>query len=313
VHPKGGEVPVKFDIVGFGALNVDRLYRVNRIAREGEESFITDFHEEPGGSAANTIVGLARLGLKTGYIGKVADDREGKLLLEAFRKEGVDTHGVVVAGRGRSGVAHGYVDAKGERALYIDPGVNDTLTLEEVNLDYASQTRFLHLTSFIGKKPFNAQKKLVEKLPNLEVSFDPGEIYARKGLATLKPLIKRSHVVFLNENEMRILTGKGYREGAKIFLEKGAGLVAVKLGEKGCFVSDGKESGQIKPYPTEIVDTTGAGDAFCAGFLYGLITGKDMFTCARLGNFVASRCIAEVGARKGLPRLPELRKLKLSG
>jgi ribokinase len=312
VHRKGGEVAVKFDVVGFGALNVDRLYRVNRIAREGEESFITDFHEEPGGSAANTIVGLARLGLKTGYIGKVANDREGESLLEAFRREGVNTEGVVIANQGRSGVAHGYVDAKGERALYIDPGANDTLTIEEVSLDYASQTRFLHLTSFIGEKPFNAQKTLVKRLPNLKVSFDPGEIYARKGLTTLKPLVKRSHVVFLNENEMKILTGKGYREGAKILLEEGAGLVVVKLGEKGCFVYSSKESGHIKPYPTEVVDTTGAGDAFCAGFLYGLIKGKDLFTCAKLGNFVASRCIAEVGARKGLPRLPELRKLKFS-
>jgi ribokinase len=80
---------MKLDVIGFGALNLDKLYRVNKIAREDEESFITDLKESAGGSAANTIVGLARLGLKTGFIGKVGADREGELLLQDFRNEEV--------------------------------------------------------------------------------------------------------------------------------------------------------------------------------------------------------------------------------
>ena len=72
---------MKLDVVGFGALNIDKLYQVNRIAHEDEEAYITGFSESCGGSAANTIIGLARLGVKTGFIGKVATDREGTLLL----------------------------------------------------------------------------------------------------------------------------------------------------------------------------------------------------------------------------------------
>jgi len=301
---------MKFDVIGFGALNVDKLYKVNRIAKEDEESFVLGFQEAPGGSAANTIAGLARLGLKTGYIGKVANDHEGKLLLEDFKREKVDADGIVIAPTGRSGVATGYVDVKGQRALYVDPSVNDTLEFEEISLEYASQAEFLHLTSFVGEKPFKAQKRLVKELPKIKVSFDPGEIYARKGLSTLKTLVERSFVVFPNENEVRMLTGKRLKEGSKILIKKGAGIVAVKLGEKGCYVTDGKESHMVEPYRTKVVDTTGAGDAFCAGFLYGLIRDKDLYTCAKLGNFVASRCITETGARTGLPRLTELRKLK---
>ncbi|NIV44468.1 carbohydrate kinase family protein, partial [Candidatus Bathyarchaeota archaeon] len=94
---------MKFDVLGFGALNVDKLYKVNRIAREDEESFVLDFQEAPGGSAANTVAGLAKLGLKTGYIGKVADDHEGKLLLKDFRRENVDIGGITIASTGRSG------------------------------------------------------------------------------------------------------------------------------------------------------------------------------------------------------------------
>jgi ribokinase len=301
---------MKFDVIGFGALNVDKLYKVNKIAKEDEESFVLDFQEAPGGSAANTITGLARLGLKTGYIGKVANDSEGRLLLKDFKRENVDTSGITIASTGRSGVVTGYVDSKGQRALYVDPGVNDTLRFEEISLEYVSGAEILHLTSFVGEKPFKAQNRLVEELPKIKVSLDPGEIYARKGLTTLKTLIERSSVVFPNENEVRMLTGRELKEGAEILIKEGAGIVAVKLGERGCYVTDGKESHLVKPYPTKVVDTTGAGDAFCAGFLYGLIKDKDLYTCAKLGNFVASRCITKIGARAGLPRLPELQKLK---
>lgn len=301
---------MKFDIIGFGALNVDKLYKVNKIAREDEESFILDFQEKPGGSAANTTFGLARLGLKTGYIGKVANDPEGKLLLKDFQRQKVDTNGIIIAPSERSGVVTGYVDSNGQRALYVDPGVNDTLEFKEISLEYASDVEFLHLTSFVGEKPFKAQNRLVKELPEIKVSLDPGEIYARKGLSTLKTLVKRSFVVFPNKNEVWMLTGKGMKDGSRILIEEGAGIVAVKLGGKGCYVTDGKESFQVKSYPTKVVDTTGAGDAFCAGFLYGLIKDKDLYTCAKLGNFVASHCITKTGARTGLPKLSELQTLK---
>jgi len=298
---------MKFDVICFGALNVDRLYRVNRIAGRDEESFIIDFKEAPGGSAANTAVGLARLGLKTGFIGKVSDNREGKLLLNDFKRQNVDVDGIIVSKEGRSGVAMGYVDTKGDRALYIDPGVNDSLELKEIDLKYAGNTAFLHLTSFIGEKPFKAQKELVRGLRDVRISFDPGELYARKGLTVLKLMIGRSFVMLPSENELKLLTGKKYDEGSKILMKKGVSIVAVKLGERGCYVKDGKESYLVEPYKVKVVDTTGAGDAFCAGFLYGLIKNKDLYECGRLGNFVASRCIEKVGAREGLPRLSDLR------
>jgi len=300
---------VTFDVVGFGALNLDKLYKVNMIAKEEEEGSVLEFKESAGGSAANTVVGLARLELKTGFIGKVAADREGKFLLDEFRKEGVDVNGITVSEKGRSGVVMGFIDQKGDRALYVDPGVNDQVDFKDINLDYVAGTEFLHLSSFVGEKPFKAQKKLTEQLSDVKISFDPGAIYARKGLNALKPIIKKSYVMFPNGIEVKLLTGHDYIEGAKAFIKLGADLVAVKLGKKGCYVTDGKESHLIEPYKVEAVDTTGAGDAFCAGFLYGLIKQKDLYECGKLGNFVASRCISKMGARTGLPRLEELKNL----
>ncbi len=298
-----------FDAVGFGALNLDKLFKVNMIAKKEEEGAVLDFKEYGGGSAANTVVGLARLELKTGFIGKVASDREGTFLLNEFREEGVDVNGITVSEKGRSGSVMGFIDTKGDRALYVDPGVNDHIDFKDINLDYVSGAEFLHLSSFVGERSFKAQKQLLNLLKNVRVSFDPGAIYARKGLAVLKPIIKKCSVLFPNAIELKLLTGQDYKEGARAFIELGVDVIAVKLGGQGCYVTDGKESHLIEPYMVEAVDTTGAGDAFCAGFLYGLIKRKDLYECGRLGNFVASRCISMVGARTGLPELSDLKNL----
>lgn len=300
---------MKLDVVGFGALNLDKLYRVDRIAGSGEERFITGYSEAPGGSAANTVVGLARLGNQVGYVGKVGSDPEGELLLKSFATENVDTRGVTVSKEGRSGVVIGFVDRGGERALYVNPGVNNTLCLEEIDKDYVNGSKFLHLTSFVGEKPFEAQKRLLRNLPDLRVSFDPGDLYARRGLAALRPILRRSFVVFPNESELKLLTGKRYEDGAKTLIETGVNIVAVKLGKRGCYITDGKEEFLVEAYKVRVVDTTGAGDAFCAGFLHGLLSGKDLYACGRIANFVASCKIEKAGAREGLPTLADLPKI----
>jgi len=295
-----------FDVVCFGALNVDRLYKVNHIAGAEEESEILEFNESPGGSAANTAVGLARLGVKTGYIGKVASGRDGEYLLEAFRQEGVDTKGIIVSKNGRCGAVIGFVDQTGQRALYLYPGVNSTLKFDEINLKYVTNTKFLHLTSFASDDPLKAQMKLIDAFPKIAVTLDPGMIYARRGFNRLRPLVKKCYAVLPNEGELKLLTGKSCQEGAKVLLDEGVKVVAVKLGDKGCYVTNGIESHFIMPNKVNVVDTTGAGDAFCTGFIYGLLNGKTLKECGVLGNFVASRVITEMGARSGLPRRKDL-------
>jgi len=109
-----------------------------------------------------------------------------------------------------------------------------------------------------------------------------------------------------SEIEINLLTGKGYREGANLLLKEGVKIVAVKLGDKGCYVTNGRENHLIKPFKVKVVDTTGAGDAFCAGFIYGLLRGKSLRECGLLGNFVASKCLTKMGAREGLPKISDL-------
>ena len=301
----------RFDVVGFGALNVDKLFKVNKIVAVEDEGFIHTCVETCGGSAANTIVGLARLGCKVGFIGKIGGDKEGDLLINGFCKEAVDANGIVRTEHGRSGSVLGFVAKDGERALYIDSGVNDSIKLDDVDEAYVSQARFLHLTSFVGETSFQTQKKLLSVLPeSVKVSFDPGMLYAQRGLSQLETIIKKTDIMMPNVVELELLTGKtDYCTGADSLIGKGAKIVAVKLGGEGCYVTDGRERHLIEAFKVKVVDTTGAGDAFCAGFLYGVLNAKNLFECGRLGNFVASRCVMKMGARTGLPYTEDLASL----
>ena len=302
----------KIDVIGFGALNVDTLLKVERIAGPEEESFIESYTEACGGSAANTIVGLARLGRKVGFVGKVADDHEGKLQVDSFISESVDVNGLIHSKKGRSGAVLGFVDKKGARALYINPGENDTLESREIDLEYVAQTSFLHISSFVGEKPFRAQKKLAGMLPNsIKLSFDPGALYAQRGFTAIEPLIRSSYVFMPNVLELEQLTGEtDYRKSADIILSMGVKIVVVKLGSKGCYITDGKEQVTVESFTVKTVDTTGAGDAFNAGFLYGLLDNKNnLYECGKLGNFVAAKSIMVMGARAGLPYKKDLQSI----
>jgi ribokinase len=297
---------MKLDVIGFGALNLDRLYRVVQIAGAGEESYITRYTEASGGSAANTIVGLARLGVNVGCIGKLAGDLEGRRILSDLINEKVNINGIVVSEDGASGVVLCFVDEGGERTMYVQPSVNNELTQQEIDVDYGRNTKFLHLSSFISKKPFEAQQELLNACDDVQVSLDPGMYYATKGIQALRPILKRCLTVFPNEREVQLLTGEKYVNGARVLLREGPKIVAVKLGSKGCYVTDGVEEHFIEAYEVKVVDTTGAGDAFCAGFLYGLLKGKDLYACGELGNYVASRKIGIDGARDGLPNRSDI-------
>lgn len=309
---------MSFDVVGFGALNVDKLYNVNRIAHEDEESYITGLTESCGGSAANTIVGLSRLGLNTGFVGKVTSDREGAFLLKNLEDESVDTDGVILEDDGRSGVVSGFVDRDGQRALYVDPGVNDLIEEEEIQTDYVISSKIIHMASFVGQfedKSIKAQKAILKRIPDdVSVSLDPGRLYAERGMNFLEKFLERTNIILINEAELNLLTEEKYKgnykgtkiceKGSKILLDYGIDIIAVKRGDKGVYVTDGCQSYFMDAFEVQSVDTTGAGDAFNAGFLYGLIKGENIENSGLIGNFVASKCVEKYGATNGLPDVP---------
>lgn len=308
---------MKLDVVGFGALNMDTLYHVNRIAHEDEESYIKDSTESCGGSAANTIVGLSRLGHKTGFIGKVASDREGSLLHNNLQNENINTEGVIVTDNGKSGTVKGFVDKNGQRALYVDPGVNDCIEEDEVDIKSIDNSRVLHITSFVGKydeRSIRTQKKVLNEISDrLCVSFDPGRLYTERGMEFMYKFLTRTDILLINNLELKLLTGKldntlydkvqMVQDASDIQSEYGIDIVVVKMGRKGSYTTCDGESQFTDAFNVSSVDTTGAGDAFNTGFLHGYIQGENISTSALMGNYVASRCVVEHGATDGLPDL----------
>lgn len=294
------------DIAGVGALNIDKLYRVEKIAGAGEEVGISSMGVSAGGSAANTIAALARLGVKTGFVGCVGSDEEGEFILRDLRKEGIDT-GAIEKRKAQTGLILGFVDEHGERALYAYPGANNELRINRKNLAYAKRAKYLHLSSFVGERSYEAQRKLLKRLGGVKISFAPGMLYARRSIEELKLIVQRCEVIFLNREETRLLTGSEYEQGAQMLLSMGAKVVAITLGSKGCYIAAKDKNFTSPAFKTKVVDTTGAGDAFAAGFIYGLLKELPLEASAKLGNKLAALCIAKMGARTGLPKKKEIK------
>ena len=183
--------------------------------------------------------------------------------------------------------------------MLLFPNSNDTLNYNEINLDYVKNTRFLHLTSFAGDSPLQAQIKVAEDVhPQVKISFDPGEIYASRGLKEVGAIIERSYIVFLNDKEMKLLTGKSYKEGAKELLGYGPSVIACKLGAKGSYITSSDEDFEIPGEKIKAVDTTGAGDVYNAGFLAGLLMNFSLSNCALFATKAAALSITGYGREK---------------
>jgi len=320
-------------VIGLGALNMDKIRQVELILGDGESATdlkqverIPGYREAetkwlgtfPGGSAANTIYGLARLGVSTGFIGAVGDDAEGKILLQDFEEVGVDTGQIRIKPGARSGSALCFSDKLNFRSIHVTPGANSLLTVNDIDLDYLNRAEVLHISSFVDDTQFEVLLELVNKLDSsVKISFSPGELYATKGLKALTPILTRTYVLFINESEMRQLTGEDFNSGAKHCLDLGCHIVVITLGKgesykaimASSYVRTADGECVIEPSDKRTIsalDTIGAGDAFATGFLYGWINGKGLEDCGHLGDIVARFSIAKIGARQGLPTLDEL-------
>ena len=299
---------INAEVVGFGALNVDKLYSVDKIVSKDEESFIKDETSSPGGSAANTIIGLSRLGCSTSFIGKIAEDEEGDMLEYNLAVNGVYSNNLIYSDTGSSGKCLGFVDRDGERCLYIDPGVNDEIKIDEINPINIMRCKIMHYSSFVGDS-FNTQIELLEKLNDeCILSFDPGMLYAEKGFDELEPILKRTDILLINESELRLLCNNNessLKDLAIGFLDLGIGTVVVKQGSKGVFAINNNESCEVEAFKCDVVDTTGAGDSFNSGFLYSFLKGYDLEKSCKIGNWVAGKSVEGFGMDK-FPSLKDL-------
>jgi len=314
-------------VVGFGALNMDHLYTVPELIRDGGVE-VTMFTAQPGGSAANTIYGLAKLGLRCGFVGIVGDDEAGSALLESFCQAGVDTSGILAASGVRTGQTICITAGQGQKAIYIIPSANSLLDSQDIDLSYLSDTRYVHISSFVGDGPFSQQLQAVERLPaRVKVSLALDSLYSRRGLRNMSTVLGRCAVLLGNAEEFRELTGQEPRSAAQTCLNAGCNVVVATFGSgrqadhgqsplgtqeaTASMIVTRRTTGEgaiyhtvpaVKVHQGPIVDTTGAGDAFAAGFLFGLLARRyGPAKCGALGHTAAGFSLTALGAREGLP------------
>jgi ribokinase len=229
----------------------------------------------------------------------------------------VDTSRIITKHGEKTGSVICLSDKHGQRSLYVVPEANSSLRSDDIDTNYINKAAALHISSFVDDRQFKVTLELMERMdPLVKISFSPGALYAGKGLQAIVNILKETHVLFLNEREMRQLTDQDVAAGAKTCVEYGCRIVAVTLG-KGiwldnsvkavCYIRDAQNEYTIESRMTyRSSDTTGAGDAFAAGFLYGLLNGGELVECGRVGDIMAQFSISKTGARQGLPTTDQL-------
>lgn len=301
---------MSLDIVGWGALNIDRLCQVHKFAPTDGETFIYNETKSCGGSASNTIIGTAKLGLNSGYVGKIGLDSNGQMMKDYLKDNNVNTDHLIET-EGETGEVIGFVDDEGNRKLYVTPKINDKISNGDIDRDYILNSKLLHLTSFVGlddnDPSIKTQFEILEEISSkITVSFDPGMLYVNKGKDFMDKLISLTDILLINETELLITTQEESFEKAVEKVAPKVDILVVKRSTEGSFIKKGDEEYNVGIFKVDTVDTTGAGDAYNAGFLYGYIKGYSLEESGIIGSYIAAMSTTKTGATEAIPDINDI-------
>src|SRR2546425_3631410 len=295
------ELPRKkeFDAVGFGLNAVDHLIVVPEYPAFDTKTRFIEYEKSAGGQTASAMTALQRLGLKTAYAGRFGSDEDGRFGLRAIQYEGVNLDFCETIAGADNQVAFIIIDARsGERTIIWDRDERLSYRADEAPIEIAPRGRVLHLDAH--DPPACAVMARAARAAGTIVTADIDNVY--EGLPELLPLID---VLITSSEFPRRLTGIGDLRSSLIEIQSryGCAIVGATLGARGAIVyNDGQfvESPSFE-VPGGCRDTTGAGDAFHSGFIYGMLEDQDLETCMRLGNAVAALKCRALGGRATLP------------
>jgi sugar/nucleoside kinase (ribokinase family) len=260
--------------------------------------------EASGGSAANTIAGIAALGGKTAYIGKVADDQLGSVFTHDIRAVGVAYDTPPLKGGLPTARCLIFVTPDAQRTMQTFLGATSQLGPEDVDMSAITSSKVLYLEGYLWDQP-RAKTAMREaaiqaKKAGVKVSLTLSDSFCvARFRDEFKELIKNHvDILFANESEILSLYEVTEFDAALQRVRKDAEIAALTRSEKGSVVVNGDEVHVIDAVKgVKVVDTTGAGDQFAAGFLYGLSRKRDLRTAGRLGAVAAAEVISHYGAR----------------
>ncbi len=294
-----------------GSINMDIILNMEKVPEVGENVLGTNYGYANGGKGANQAIGLARLGAKTKIIGKVADDANGKKLLENLAKNNVDVSAVSVNGS-QTGLAAIILDGEGRNRIVVYEGANAEIDADEA-AESIDDSLDLLLVQFETREEvvIKTVNKAIEKNITTVIDCGPAKAFALEKM-------QGATIITPNESETKALTGifpeneETILSASKILLERSKAKFAVlKLGERGCSVWDGKNLKIIPAYPSKVVDTTAAGDCFTAAMALEYIRSKDIISACEIGNRAGSIAVSRMGAEASMPTSDEIKKFML--
>ena len=284
------------EVVTVGHILTDIRIMTDEFATPDRESHVIEMSYGPGGSAANSAVAAKFLGKSSAVMAKVGMDNFGRMALEEIMRYGVDITGVRIKVGGRTGFTLIIINRKGEIEMYGYKGVSEEFFPEDVDLKLLKDAKHLHVASL----RLDTTRWILKEAKKTEISttFDPGRRLARLGIEEFRPILPYVDYLLINFEEFRMLTGtSNLEDGISILQKAGASGIVVKRGSKGVIFVKGKKKVELPAFEVEVVDTTGAGDAFAAGFFVALLDGFSEEDAIKFGNAVAALKVTKLGAQ----------------
>jgi adenosine kinase len=314
---------LKYDVLGIGNAIVDVIARteddflVKQGMHKGGMALIDEPRaqsiysemgkavEKSGGSAANTIVGVAGFGARAAFVGKVKDDKLGQAFAKDIRAAGVAFDTALAKDGPSTACCYVMVTPDGERTMNTYLGAAQNLYPSDIHQDAIASAAITYLEGYLWDPPhakdaFRKAAKIAHEAGRKVALTLSDAFCVSRYRAEFLELIKTGTVdlVFANESELKSLYESSDFDTAAKILRHDAKLAVVTRSEKGCVVINRDETIEVPAAPIKkLVDATGAGDLFAAGFLFGLARGKDHKTAAQLGSLAASEVIQHIGAR----------------
>ncbi len=295
------------DVVGIGSCGIDYFAIVPRLLGPEEKINAERMEVHAGGVTGNNLTQVARLGAKAGWLGLIGDDESGRLITRAFAEDGLDLSGIEVIKGEKSTFTWIPVDAQGERCIYMFPNVNGKLSAEQVRTRFAPHiTRAKHFHTEASQLPLApvGEGMRIARESEVRVIFDldvAPSYFAQARLGSEEDLVETLRLVDVLKPckaAAREITGEtDYEKMAAKLLALGPKIVAVTMGVEGALIAAEGKKEHVPAFNVQVVDSTGAGDAFMGGLSFGLLQGWEYRQVGLFANACAAICCTKVGAR----------------
>ena len=309
------------DIVNIGICTVDAIGQtIDHFPPPGGLRFFDKLTVTTGGNATNCSIALAKMGLPCDIIVKVGPDPLGEFVVNQLKRHGVNSAGVIHSQNSHTPYTFVCVLSNGQRSFLHTTGTNDTLKLQEIDLDIVKQAKYCFIAGTMLMKAFDGQPTAdllkIAREAGAETLLDTvytDDLSQETWQANTFPAMLYLDYFIPSLPEAIAITGlKEPADMARAFQDHGCRNVIIKLDARGIFCRDAAGTETLVPsYKVEnVVDTTGAGDSWAAGFLAGLYHQMDIPQSALLGNATAAHCIQAPGASTGIVKLDLIREFQ---